>query len=408
MSIYVQKTLGTGPFRFAAIRRRELSSIDDSPDLSTGPSGEFNRHRNEIFFSADRYEIEKPMARVGHSASATPFRAMLFDGTTQGWVFLGMMLFGALLVLIGLTVVLGKGPQGWVEVIFGLLLIVTPVLLTANKRRLIREQESRSREEHEERETRNRALIGAYGEALEQLLANPNDETLDRVRIEREKLDIPYALWRNTGRGTVLQLGFDALSRLGPGSGKEIRTLMDRASDVAGLTDEDAIGAKRDLHSTVVWHLLADDRLGRVQKQIIAEMQSGLGIAPEDVPLDTSSIDQFDRLRGVDHRRVPRASVSMQLNPSEYAVHATNGTNDSGATAQIFITNKRFLVDTDKRLEIPLRTIDQIDVDADRELMSVYASNSKKPIVLKMQQPMYTASLLDLAASLDERPRGFA
>jgi hypothetical protein len=93
-----------------------------------------------------------------------------------------MMLFGALLVLIGLTVVLGKGPQGWVEVIFGLLLIVTPVLLTANKRRLIREQESRSREEHEERETRNRALIGAYGEALEQLLANPNDETLDRMR----------------------------------------------------------------------------------------------------------------------------------------------------------------------------------------------------------------------------------
>jgi hypothetical protein len=407
MSIYVQKSLGTGPFRFAAIHRRELSSIDDNPDLSTGPAGEFNRHRNEIFFSADRYEIEKPMARVDRSAGVTPFHTMLFDGTTQGWVFLGMMLFGALLVLIGLTVVIGKGPLGWAEVIFGLLLIVTPVLLTANKRRLIREQERRNREEHAERETRNRELIGAYGDALKQLLASPNDETLNRVRIEREKLDIPYALWRHTGRGTVLQLGFDALSRLGAANGKEIRTLMDHASDVAGLIDDDASGAKRDLYSTVVWHLLADDRLGRVQQQIVAELQGGLGIASEDVPVDTSSIEQFDRLRGVDHRRVPRASVSMQLNPGEYAVHATNGTNDSGATAQIFITNKRFLVDTDKRLEIPLRTIDQIDVDADRELLSVSASNSKKSLVLKMQQPMYTAALLDLAASLDERPRGF-
>jgi hypothetical protein len=408
MSIYVQKSLGTGPLRFAAMRRRALSSIDDSAELSTGPNGEFNRHRNEIFFSADRHQTEKPLTPVSQSLASMRYLSILFDGTRQSWVFFGLMLFGALLVLVGLTVVAGKGAQGWIEVIFGLLLIGAPIVLTANNRRLIREQERHNRAEREEHEARNRELLGTYSTALDELRTNPSDAALDQVRIEREKLDIPYAVWRNTGRATVLQVGFDALARLGPDRAAEIATLMDRASDAAGLIDEDIVGAKSDLYSTVLWHLLADDRLGRVQSEIVQEIQTGLAIQPADVPLDTSSLDQFERLRGVDHRRLPRANISMPLHPAEYAVHATNGTTEEGANAQVFVTNKRFLVDTDARLEIPLRDIDRIDVDADRELMIVQAVNVKKALVLRIQQPIFTAALLDLTSSLDERPRGFA
>jgi hypothetical protein len=408
MSFYVLKALGTGPFRFGVIRRRELSSIDESPELSTGTSGEFNRHRDEIFFSADRHVVEKPLEAKSRSLSGTPFFATLFDGTPQGWAFLGLMIFGALLVLMGLAVVIKGTPAGWIEVIFGLILIGVPVVLTANKRRLIHEQESRNRAEREEREARNRALLAGYSDALEQLRTTPNDESLRRVRIEREKLDMPYSMWRNTARATVLLVGFDALERFGPQRAKEIADLMDRASDAAGLVEEDATGVKREVYSTVLWHFLADDRLGRTQLPIVRALQEGLAIAPADVPVDTASEEQFEKLRGIDHRRVPRCETSMQLPAGEHCVYSTKATTDAAAVANVFVTNKRLLVDTDKRIQTALHNIDQVDVDADGATLTIQTIDFKRPLMLRVDQPIYIAAMLDLAASLDERPRGFA
>ncbi len=408
MSFYVQKALGTGPFRFGVIRRREFSSIDDSPELSTGTSGEFNRHRNEIFFSADRHEVEKPLHAKSRSLSGAPFFSTLFDGTVQGWVFLGLMILGALLVLMGLAVVIKGTAAGWVEVIFGLILIGAPVVLTANKRRLIKEQERRNRAEREERDARNRELLAGYGDALEQLRVDPTDEALHRVRVEREKLDMPYAIWRNTARGTVLLVGFDALEKIGPQRAKDIADLMDRASDAAGLVQEDATGVKRDLYSTVLWHFLADDRLGQAQLPILRTLQQGLTIAPADVPVDTTSEEQFERLRGIDHRRVPHCETTQPLPAGEWCVYSTKGTTDGAATATVFITNKRLLVDTDRRYQTALRNVDEIDVDADSTVVRILTSDLKRPLTLRVDEPIYMAAMMDLAASLDERPRGFA
>ena len=408
MSFYVLKALGTGPFRFGVIRRREFSSIDESPDLSTGTSGEFNRHRSEIFFSADRHVVDKPLEAKSRSLAGIPFFNTLVDGTPQGWTFLGLMIFGALLVLMGLAVVIKGNAAGWIEVIFGLLLIAAPMVLTANKRRLVREQESRNRAEREEREARNRELLAGYSAALEQLRATPDDDSLRRVRIEREKLDMPYSIWRHTARATVLLVGFDALERIGAQGSKEIADLMDRASDAAGLVDEDAIGVKREVYSTVLWHFLADDRLGRTQLPIVRALQEGLGIAPADVPIDTASEEQFERLRGIDHRRVPRCETTMPLPAGEFCVYSTKATTDGASVANVFVTNRRLLVDTDKRFQTALRNIDQVDVDTDSATLTINTIDLKRPLRMKIDQPIYVAAMLDLAASLDERPRGFA
>jgi hypothetical protein len=408
MSFYVLKALGTGPFRFGVIRRRELSSIDESPELSTGTSGEFNRHRNEIFFSADRHVVDKPLEAKSRSLSGTPFFNTLVDGTPQGWTFLGLMIFGALLVLMGLAVVIKGTAAGWIEVIFGLILIAAPVVLTANRRRLVREQESRNRAEREEREARNRELLAGYTSALEQLQATPDDDSLRSVRTEREKLDMPYAIWRHTARATVLLVGFDAVERIGAQRSKEIADLMDRASDAAGLVDEDATGIKREVYSTVLWHFLADDRLGLTQLPIVRTLQEGLGIAPADVPVDTTSEEQFERLRGIDHRRVPRCETTMPLPAGEFCVFSTKATTDAAPVANVFVTNRRLIVDTDKRFQTVLRNIDQVDVDTDSATLTINTIDLKRPLRMKVDQPIYIAAMLDLAASLDERPRGFA
>lgn len=409
MSFYVLKSLGTGPFRFGVIRRRELSSIDDTTELSTGASGEFHRHRDEIFFSANRHEVEKPIEAKSRSLSGTPFWSTLFDGTPRGNAFLITMIVGALFALWGLALIAGKGfGGGWVLLILGAILIGAPVVMTANKRRMIREQERHNREEREERERRNRELLAGYSDALEQLRSNPNDESLRRVRVEREKLDMPYAMWRNTARATVLLVGFDALERIGPQRAKEISDLMDRASDAAGLVEEDAIGVKRDLYSTVLWHFLADDRLGRAQLPVVRTLQEGLGITAADVPIDTSSEEQFEKLRGIDHRRVPRCDAGQQLPAGEYCIYSTKATNDGNGEATVFVTNKRLLVDTDKRYQTALRNIDQVDVDTDTATLRIHTVDLKRPLTLRVDQPVYTAAMIDLASSLDERPKGFA
>lgn len=403
MAFYVTKLLATGQFRFAARRRRESASIDDNPELSTGSSGEFIRHRDEVFYSADHRPIRNPELPKARSIATTPFWTTLFDGTPRGWGFIGMIVVGILLMLLGFSTVVAKGSAGWIPVIIGLILLAAPVVMTAAKRRTIREQEERRRKERAERDERDRELLTAYATSLDKLRENPNDESLAQVRREREKLDLPYAIWGDAARATVLQVGFNSLAKGGPDASAEIAALMDRASSAAGLIAEDQAGVKQILYSTILWHLIADDRLGEAQRKVVRTIQSGFGIQPEDVPVDTSSEEQFDRLRGIDHRSVPKCETQLPLRPREFCIYSTP---DTGSRT-IFVTNRRLVVGTNKPEEVSIDDIDEIEVDADQSTVTVRSSGKKRPVTLQLAAPVYFASLLSLASTLDERPKSF-
>lgn len=401
---YVSKILATGQFRFAARRRRELSSIDDDRELSTGPSGEFVRHRDEVFYAADHRPIRNPELPHLRSIATTPFWTTLVDGTPRGWAFVAMMAFGALLMLLGLSVVVHGSGAGWVEVILGLALIGAPIVMTAQKRSTIREAEQRRQKEHAERDERDRQLLSAYSAALDRLRDNPDDEALKLVRREREKLDSPYAIWGDAARATVLQVGFNSLAKRGAEASPEIAALMDRASSAAGLIAEDATGVKQMLYSTVLWHLLSDDRLGETQREVVRTIQRGFAIQPEDVPVDTFSEEQFDRLRGIDHRNVPKCDPQMPLRPREYCIFNTNDT----ASRPVVISNQRLVIGGNaKPEELLIAEIDDIEVDADHSTVTVRTTGKKRPAVIQLTEPIYFASLLSLATTLDERPKSF-
>jgi len=403
MAFYVTKLLATGQFRFAARRRRESTSIDDNPELSTGPSGEFIRHRDEVFYFADHRPIRSPELPKPRSIATTPFWTTLFDGTPRGWGFIAMIVVGVLLMLLGFSTLVAKGSAGWVPVIFGLILLAAPVVMTAAKRRTIHEQEERRRKERAERDERDRELLTAYATSLDQLRENPNDESLAQVRREREKLDLPYAIWGDAARSTVLQVGFNELAKRGAEASAEIAALMDRASSAAGLIAEDQAGVKQILYSTILWHLIADDRLGETQRQVVRTIQSGFAIQPEDVPVDTSSEEQFDRLRGIDHRSVPKCDTQLPLRPREFCIYATT---DTGSRT-VFVTNRRLVLGTNKPEEVSIDDIDEIEVDADQSTVTVRSSGKKRPVTLQLAAPVYFASLLSLASTLDERPKSF-
>lgn len=410
MSFTIQKSLGNSSFRFAAGRRRELTSIDEDSELSTGPSGEFVRHRPEIFYSADVRTIHKPEVPQPRTLAGTPFWSSLFDGTVQSKVFAGLMVLGGLFLLIGIANLAQGRPAGWAPLILGLILAGVPIGVTGQKRRGIRQLDERKRKEREDRDKRNAELLAIYASALERLREDPNDETLQIVRRENEKLDLPYAVWADTAIGTVLYVGFSTLARVGHERAEEIARLMDRASDAAGLISEDAIGVKHALYSTVLWHFLADDRLGASQLAIVRAIQKGFAIESGDVPNDTQAEEQFERLRGVDHRNAPRCpDVTVPMTVNESCMYSASVKTGEAVTTTIYVTNKRVIAGGEgKHLELAVAKVDDIFIDADRNQVTVRSAELKKPLDFHAEEPIYLAAMIDLATRLDDRPKSFA
>ena len=410
MSFRIQKSLGNSFFQFAVGRRRDFRSIDNDSEMSTGPAGEFIRHRPEIFYSADIRTIHTPEVPTPRSVAGTPFWGSLVDGTSRGWGMLAMMGLGGLLLLLGLANIANgnKGGGGFLVVI-GLVLVAVPIVLTSAKRRSIRLQEEKIRKERQERDERDRQLLAAYTTALEKLRDDPSDATLKFVQRENEKLDLPYAVWADTAIGTVLYVGFSTLAKVGPERAAEVADLMDRSSDAAGLIAEDARGVKHALYSTILWHFIADDRLGEEQTRIVRQVQEGFGIKPEDVPFDTASEAQFNRLRGIDHRNAPRCEAQIPLRMNEYCMYnADVRLGASQATTPLFITNKRLIVGSGKgATEVEVPKIDDVVADADGSRVTIRASQLKRPMDFSAGEPIYLAAILDLASRLDDRPKSF-
>jgi hypothetical protein len=412
MSFRIQKSLGNSFFQFSVARRRDLRSIDHDVELSTGPAGEFIRHRPEIFYSADMRTIHTPEVPAPRSVVSVPFWSSLVDGTPRGWAMLGMMILGALFALLGLATVANKGSQGWIVVLIGLALIAAPIILTSAKRRSIRAQEEKIRKLRQERDERDRQLLAAYTTSLEKLRDDPTEETLQYVQRENEKLDLPYAVWADTAIGTVLYVGFSTLAKVGPARAAEVADLMDRSSDAAGLIAEDARGVKHALYSTILWHFIADDRLGEEQTKLVRQIQEGFRIKAEDVPHDTASEEQFNRLRGIDHRNAPRCDAQMPLRMNEYCMyHAEVRIGGAEQATPIFITNKRLVLGTPGagkgEIEIEVPKIDDVIADADNSRIAIRAAELKRPLDFSAGEPIYLAAILDLASRLDDRPKSF-
>jgi hypothetical protein len=382
MTFFVRKRLALGPIRFGVTPRRLVDAIDDDPELSTGPGGEFvRRNRNaQGFFFGDTTRFDAPSLPVAKSVSSTPFLSSL----RKEWWHLPLIAVGAVFVLLGLAVVARKGAAGWVEVILGLAMIATPIALTAQERKVLREKEERERAEREAEETRNRELLAAYTGALERVRRERSPEALEALARERAALTLPDEIWVPAARRTALLVGFEDFSNI------------DGVARAAGLTDDDIAAIKADIYRTFLWHLLADDRLGEAQEARLSELAQTLGYGG-----DEPAAEQFRRLRGVTAKNLPQIEQPpVPLRFQERAIHQSNG---------LVITNKRLIVlGGRKPVEVPLPQLNDIDVDADDNALTIDNTVTKKPIVVRADDAIYTAALLELAAGVNQRPRGFA
>jgi len=204
-------------------------------------------------------------------------------------------------------------------------------------------------------------------------------------------------IWSGAARRTVLLIAFDELDKRGPSGAGEIADLIDRATAASGLTAEDAKEIKRDVYRTVLWHLIAANRLGASHAQQLGAIREAFGIGDEEA----KAVDQFRRVRTITPQTLPRMRCTTQLQFQETCIYETP--SDHGT---LHVTNKRALVEGKKRIELPRGT--DVSVNADASTVTIKTDNPKKPLRLKLDEPVYAAAVLDAASQIDERPRGWA
>jgi hypothetical protein len=410
VTFYVRKSLAHGPIRFGVSPRQTVEEIDSDPGLSTGPAGEFLRRSTHGYFFADTRPIGAPEMPKQSTLASTPFLASLKPEDTKGWIFIGMMILGFIFIILGLGVVMNKGPQGWIQVILGLGLIAAPIVAIAAKRRIIRQQEDKDRSEREERENRNKQAMTAYADALTRLRSDPSEENLKTVVRERENLELSYKHWRPLAKRSLLHIGFDALGRLGAERANEVSKMMNRYGSAIGLDAPDTHDVKLDLYQTAVWHLLADDRLGPAQMAQLETLRKGFDMKDADAEDEHFAIEQFDRLRGIKRDRMPKQECPIELGFRETCIHAAKGEVHHGKASDgmtLYLTNKRVIIDGKRRSEVALSRIDDVEVDVNANVMMIQTARPDPNLRMTVEQPLYTAALIDIATTIDERPKSF-
>jgi hypothetical protein len=400
MTFFVEKRLAVGRIRFS-VAPHDAATADTDVALSTGPNGEFVRRHSDGYFFGDapRFDGSAPTLE-GSSIARVPFWVALKpEPNAKSWAIVALLPLGLLFVLLGLAAIV-KSPVGIVYIAFGLALIAIPIIRTAQRRKKIREEEARRRAEMAAAEQRNREMLGTYLTALEHLRTDRSDAAIAAIERERGALELPYEVWAPVARSIILQIGFDELAN-GGHSTADIGRLIDRATKAAGLSREDAVGIKQDLYQTILWHYVADRRLGDAQEKVLEKLEGDFRL-PE-MPLDTASAEQFRRIRESTTQKLERRECGNQLGMHEFCVFetATNGT-------RVHVTNKRLLVEGSEDAEVPLPKIYDINVNVDNGTAIIKSTDRKKPIALHVPDPIYTAAVLDLASELDQRPKSWA
>jgi hypothetical protein len=427
LSSYIRKDLALGPIRFGVLARHggSTSPADEQRGFSTGPAGEYRRLGKEVLFMGDQGGPGAPSLRPQRTAGQRSLWEALKPEDGAGYGRVAMMVVGILFILLGLMVWARKGPQGLAEVVIGLALLTTPIITTARKLREIRARE----EERQAEEARRQKMMGQFAAALKRLEANHDRRTLEEVGAERRALEVPYDMVAPSAKTAVLRVAFQEIARSPRVDADALNRLLDDAAAAVGLSDEDRASVKASVYQTLVWHLLVDDRLTDNAENELRGLRKRLGISDEALSKEDLAISEFRRLRSLTEENLPTAQCAIALNFQENCYHHTRGTfmkkksakvTKDGLTrsvdvwepdgdCELFVTNKRLVVRKNKKeSEIPIYRIDEIDLDPDHSLLTIGNYSQKKPLLLSLPDPIYTARVIDLAASMGVNPARYA
>jgi hypothetical protein len=418
VAFFVRRTLASGPVRFG-VAERAATPADGPPHLlSTGPRGDFVRRGPEGLYFAEQREVGVgPLEELDPSRGLTLWALLRPEGDSiRSYLPLAAMVLGGLLIVMGIGVLTQKqDPIGWVEIILGVVLIIAPVVIAARRLILIRDRARKEREERERKEAERRRIVGDFAERLEAVLESPSRKKLDAIRKERRDRDIPYDAIAALGRAAVAQIGFYAFREVDQIGPPGVAARLREAADAVGLNHEDACESYRLVLQKIIWHLLADDRLNDQRIDLVAAVSHELGLGEEDLLIERKAAAELESLRGMDGKSLPVLDgIGAPLRFGERCHHVTRGATVKrlrrGSIKEqrpfdLYVTAKRVLLNGAKE-EISYPDIFGMEVDADEGLLEITLRDRRAPLLLRVDDPIRTAQMIDLASTQPPKPKG--
>lgn len=431
MSFDVYKHLRPGFIRFRMDPQRHREPDAGDTRFSTGPRGEFlARHREGLVFDEPSTGASTASIRSTTRRAPAANRFERWFRTTEDpkstWITFGLVCAGVILVLLGILVLVRKGPAGWIEVILGAGLIAGPYVVAAKQRR---DERLRLEREAAEREADEQALRERVGEVVrltDSIEELPDDARLAEIDAERRRFDVPYEAFGPLARKAAMRAAFDGIHRINGIDEQETGRRIDQLCAALGMTHEDTRSVKQRICRRLAWHLIADGRMIQPMQQRLVSVAEAMGLRSTDFGSEWSVAEEFQRTRGLTFRSLPKKTTDMHLNFGEVLHHRTTGAvmkpsevrpiseadykraDESwleDGRCDVWVTSKKIRITGDTTAEIDYSDLMGIEIDADHSVL-ILTTPDRKVVSVQLSDPYYTATVIDYASEAD-RPKLF-
>jgi len=413
MGFYVRKSFGSGPFRFTVSKRGVSTSVGTRGlRVSSGPSGDY--------LSAGMGGVYM-RERLG-SRSRQP------QHLDSSWITAACVVVGGIFLVFSLMVFSQDRSMGIGCLIPSVVILAIPVFTSAaaaTKRRARKKLEQQAAEkaarEHTVRaaaEARQRERTGRYVALLESLPNDAGNDVLESVVVAREESGLSYDETIGESAVALQRLVFDVLNK-----GTTASLFANRVEQVCialGITGENAATARVFLYKRITWSALEDDALSEAEEQFLKKLRELWGVDERLVVTELQATDEFRRLRGLGKENLPVLDVGIKLPRGEVCHHKTTGSlieervkrsyveNGERKTeehwvsvrdGEIYVTSKRVLIVGAGTTDIAYSKILDIEVDVDSNRVTITKDGRKAPYYLRIPDPIYTGSIIELAVS---------
>lgn len=409
---YVRRTLPSGPIRFGVAKRRTEPLTDGS--LSTGSRGEYVRKGSEgLYYS----EV------VPDELRELTGRQMRDDGGLRMKpLAIARILLGLTLLAFGVTIVFVRNDAiGYVEIMIGLALLIVPPARNWKRERERRQRERQERAARAAEETRRREMVGEFAARLQSLTDHHDAAALAAVRAERKNRDIPYEAVSSLAKRAVVDNGFESLSRIDKSDASAVTSRIDEIADAVGLSDEDLLASKREIYLRLMWHLLADDRMGQEQSRILESIRKSFALDEASLARERRAAEELEALSSLTTASLPSQSCTEILRFQEVCHHETRGKTVRAASRRrrqegqweevsdctLHVTSKRIIISSKSSIDVSLQRVFDLEIDIDEDILMISTDRGKKHY-LRLADPIVSAGIIESAAARPRKPQGLA